>query len=91
MSSRRNLAVFLWELRGYTVTQPLVFALLTTYLRETDGWRKKRIAETVHKNLSRLTAFVLRTAFVAPKFEPSHFEAKFSNFAKEIMQSKKNP
>lgn len=88
-NSRRNLAVFLWELRGYTVTQPLVFALLMTYLRETDGRRKKRIAKTVHKNLSRLTAFVLRTAFVAPKFEPSHFETKFSNFAKEIMQNKK--
>lgn len=88
---RRNLSVFLWELRGYTVTQPLVFALLTVYLRETDGRRRKRIAKKVHKNLSRLAAFVLRTAFVAPKFEPSHFEARFSEFAKKIMQDEKIP
>ena len=88
---RRNLAVFLWELRAYKVTQPLVFALLTAYLHETDGRRKKRIAKTVNKNLSRLATFVLRTAFVAPKFEPSYFEAEFSNFAKKIMQGTKIP
>lgn len=90
-NSRRNLAVFLWELHSYTVTRPLVFALLTTYLRETDIQQKKRIAKTVHKNLSRLATFTLRSAFVAPKFEPSRFEDKFSNFAKEIMQDKEIP
>lgn len=86
-SSKRNLGVFLRELREYRVTQPLVFALLKAYLDESDGQRKKRVAKRVHTNLSRLAAFVLRTALVAPKFEPSHFEAKFSNFAREIMQS----
>jgi len=90
-NSSRNLAVFLWELRGYKVTQPLVFALLTAYLREPDGRKKKRVAKTIHKNLSRLATFVLRTAFVAPKFEPSHFETKFSNFAKNIMQDTEIP
>ena len=84
--SSRNLAVFLWELKGYTVTQPLVFALLMTYLRESDGRRKKRIARKVNNQLSNLATFVLRTAFVAPKFEPSHVEEKFSDFAKKIMQ-----
>ena len=90
-SSKRNLAVLLQELQAYTVTQPLVFALLTTYLRETDNQRKKQVAKIVHKNLNRLTTFVLRTAFVAPKFEPSHFESGFSDFAKKIMRNKKFP
>ncbi|MCY3627400.1 MAG: DUF262 domain-containing protein [Rhodothermaceae bacterium] len=85
-NAHRNLPVFLWELRGYTVTQPLVFGLLMTYLRETDGRRKKRIARIVHNKLSNLATFVLRTAFVAPKFEPSNFEKKFSEFAKKIAQ-----
>jgi len=85
--SPRNLAVFLWELKIYTVTQPLMFALLTMYLRESDGRRKKRIAKIVHNQLSNLATFVLRTAFVAPKFEPSHFEERFSNFAKTIMEN----
>jgi len=80
----RNLRVFLRELRTYTVTQPLVFALLFWYVKETDGRKKRKIARLINKNLSRLAAFVLRTAFVAPKFEPSHFETEFSNFARDI-------
>ena len=83
-NSRRNLAVFLRELRGYTVTQPLVFAMLTRYIRESDGRKRKRVARIVNKNLGRLATFVLRTAFVAPKFEPSRFEEKFSDYAKDI-------
>ena len=83
-NSRRNLAVFLRELRGYKVTQPVVYAMLILYVRETDGRKKKRIAKIVNNNLRRLAAFVLRTAFVA-KFEPSHFEMNFSNYAKDIL------
>ena len=81
----RNIAIFIRELQDYSVTRPLVFALLTSYLRETNTKRKKCIARKVHNNLNRLTTFVLRTAFVAPKFEPSPFEKKFSDFAKCIM------
>jgi len=84
-NSDRSLAVFIRELIGYKVTQPLIFALLTAYLRETDGRCRKRVARIVNKNMSRLATFVLRTAFVAPKFEPSHFERKFSDFARNIM------
>ena len=83
-NSPRTLTVFLRELRGYTITQPLVFALLAKYVHEADGRRRRRVARLVHRNLSRLAAFVLRTAFVAPKFEPSHFETEFSNFARTI-------
>ncbi len=90
-TSPRNLAVFLRELRGYKVTHPLVFALLTWYIRESDSRRKRSIAKLVNKNLSRLTTFVLRTAFVAPKFEPSHFETEFSNYARDIAYSDSIP
>ena len=82
--AKRDLAVFLRELRGYKVTQPLVFALLMQYLEESDGQHKRKVARIVNKNISRLASFVLRTAFVAPKFEPSHFETDFSNFARDI-------
>ncbi len=83
-NSPRNLEVFFRELGAYKVTQPLIFAMLTRYIRESDGGTKRQIARSVNKNLSRLATFVLRTAFVAPKFEPSHFETKFSNYAKHI-------
>lgn len=89
--ARRDLVVFLRELRGYKVTQPLVFALLIRYLNESDGRHKRRIARIVNKNLSRLASFVLRTAFVAPKFEPSHFEVGFSNFARDITKAAEVP
>lgn len=81
----RNLGVFLRELRAYKVTQPLIFAMLMRYVNESDRRKKKRIARIVHNNLSRLTSFVLRTTFVAPKFEPSHFETEFSNFARDAV------
>ena len=83
-NSPRNLHVFLRELRRYKVTQPLVFAMLSWYLKESDGRKKRGNARLISKNLKRLAAFVLRTAFVAPKFEPSHFEAQFSRYARFI-------
>ena len=84
VNSPRNLTVFLRELSSYTITQCLVFALMVKYIRQTDGRRRRRIARGVHRSISRLVTFVLRTAFVAPKFEPSHFETEFSNFARDI-------
>lgn len=89
--SPRNLVAFLRELRGYTVTLPLVFAILIWYIRESDGRKRKRIAKIANRNLCRLATFVLRTAFVAPKFEPSHFETEFSNYARTIACAKDLP
>lgn len=84
--SPRNLAVFLRELKGYSVTHTLLFALMSKYVHEADGRKQRRVARLVNANLSRLAAFVLRTAFVA-KFEPSHFEKRFADFAADISRS----
>lgn len=84
VTSPRNLAVLLRELRGYKVTHPLVFALLAKFVRETDGRRRRRIAKVVMRNLQRLSAFVLRTAFVRQRFAPSEFERKFADYARDI-------
>ena len=85
---KRNLSVFLQELKTYKVAQPIIFALLSHYVIEPDTARRKRLAKRVHADLKRITSFLLRTAFVAPKFEPSHFESEFSNLAKKIMSAK---
>ncbi len=85
---KRNLSVFLQELKAYKVAQPMVFALLSRYVMESDAVKKRRLAKRVHADLNRITSFILRTAFVAPKFEPSHFESEFSNLAKRIMSAK---
>ncbi len=89
--ARRHLAIYLRELSEYKVTQPLVFSILTWYIKETDGRRRKRIAKIANRNLHRLATFVLRTAFVAQKFEPSHFETEFSNYAKRISDADQIP
>lgn len=85
---KRNLSAFLWELKTYKVAQPMVFALLSHYVMESD-MEKKRLAKRIHDDLNRITSFIMRTAFVAPKFEPSHFESEFSNLAKKIMSTPK--
>ena len=90
-TSQRNLAVFLRELRGYKVTQPLVFALANLVYPRIRRPQERSIARLINRNLSRLATFVLRTAFVAPKFEPSHFETEFSNYAKNILTADNMP
>ena len=85
--SPRNLTVFLRELKEYSVTHTLMFAMMAKYMDETDGRKRRRVANAVNRNLSRLSAFVMRTAFVS-KFEPSHFERDFAEFAKEIAASR---
>ncbi len=82
-NSPRNLRVFLRELRNYKISQPLVFSMLMLYVNEKNIERKKRIAKMVHRNLKRLTTFIMRTVFVA-KFEPSKLEEEFSNYAQRI-------
>ena len=84
--SPRNVTVFLRELKEYSVTHTLVFAMMAKYMNETDGRKRRRVARAVNRNLSRLATFVLRTAFVS-KFEPSHFERDFADFAREISDS----
>ena len=89
--SPRNISVFLRELKGYSVTHTLIFALLTKYVHAPHHRRQRQIARLVSQNLNRLSSFVLRTAFVAPKFEPSHFERRFADFAAQLYTSQNVP
>ena len=82
--STRNLRVLLRELNGYSVTHPIVLSLLCWYIDESDGRRRRGIAHTVARNLDRLAAFVLRTAFVTQRFSPSTYERRFAEYARTI-------
>lgn len=84
-NSSRNLSIFLQELRTYKVTQPLIFALLSRYLAEPNMRSRKTLGKWIHYRVKHITSFVLRTAFVAPKFEPSHFESEFSDLAARLV------
>ncbi len=87
--SIRNLSMFLRELNTYKVTQPLLFALLFHYVTKTDRQRRRLLARWIHLRVKHITSFVMRTAFVSPKFEPSRFESEFSSLAERVMSAEK--
>ena len=85
-SGKRSVSVLLGELRGYRVSHPLVFALLHRFIVETDTDEKRKSGQLATRSLKNLASFVMRTAFVAPKFEPSRFEAAFANCAQNVFE-----
>lgn len=87
ISGKRKLSVLLGELKEYTVSHPLVFALLHRFMDETDEENKRKVGGLVTRSLGNLTSFVIRTAFIAPKFEPSRFEAAFADSAQAVLNS----
>ena len=80
-NSKRNLLIFLKELQTYTVTQTITFALLRHYITAPTSQDRKRLARIISPRLRQLTSFVMRTAFVSPKFEPSRLEEAFATHA----------
>ena len=84
--SKRNLPVFVRELRGYKVVQPLMFALLRKFM-EADSQHRRSIAKAVHRCLGDLSSFVMRVSFCEAKFEPSRVEPAFANCARRIAAS----
>ena len=85
--TKRTLSILLNELRPYTVSHPLVFALLYRRVMELDPTKIPTINKIVVRSLTNLVSFVMRTAFIAPKFEPSRFEMEFANCAKTIFKA----
>lgn len=86
VSGKRILTVLLRELRAYKVTYPLVFSLLHRFIVETDKTIQKKVGQVATRSLKNLASFVMRTAFVASKFEPSRFEAAFANCAQAVFK-----
>ena len=83
-SGKRSLTVLLGELRTYKVSHPLVFALLHRLIAETNEDTKRKAGRVAIRSLKNLASFVMRTAFVAPKFEPSKFENAFAHCARTV-------
>ena len=86
VSGKRDLTVLLGEMKRYKVSHPLVFALLHRFITETNEEKKRVTGREITRSLKNLASFVMRTAFVAPKFEPSKFEAAFANCAQTVFE-----
>jgi len=87
-NSVRNLSIFLQELSRYKIAQPVIFALLCKYVQESNLLKKRQVAKYVNSGITDVTSFIMRTAFVVSKFESSHYESEFSNFAEKIWAAK---
>ena len=81
--SPRNLKHFLHEMRGYSVTQPILFALLCRYM-SAPAEDKRSWGKFAHTCAGWLTSFVMRVALTG-KFEPSVHEREFATCAQKIM------
>ena len=85
--NKRNLRILLQELRTYKVAQPIVFAFLYKIIVEKDKGLKPLYKKTAFRCIGDLTSFVMRTAFIVPKFEPSLFEEFFANMARDLLET----
>lgn len=86
-TAARNAYHFLLDLKHYKVTQPIIFALMVGYLKELDSSKRIPFARRASIWLKALASFVMRTALIAQKFEPSEFESGFSALAHNIVDS----
>ncbi len=85
-NNKRDISVFLEELRPYTVTYPLLFALLRSFTSSAMyGPVQQRVtARAVHRAISNLAAFIVRTTLAEGKFEPSRIESALAGCAQRI-------
>ena len=81
---KRSLFTLVNELKHYKVTRTIAFALLNLYLETPVGQPRKDAAKLVYSRIQLLNSFVMRTAFVARKLEPSHYEKEFADLARRI-------
>jgi len=82
-----GLGPWMHDLRRYTVSYPVIFALLHRLSVETNQRTKRKTKKLVLRSLNNLASFVLRTVFVVPKFEPSRFDAPLANLGADVFRS----
>lgn len=84
VSGKRDLIVLLGELKGYTVSHPLCFALLRRFVVEADEGKKRAVGKVVARSMKNLASFIMRGVFVTSPFRPSRIEASLANCAKTV-------
>lgn len=84
-NARRKLPSLLHDMQRYSITYPVIFAYLRRFI---DDNQNKQLAQHIYQNLHDLCSFIVRTALVSPKFEPSRYSSSFSNIAKDIRSAK---
>lgn len=84
ITGKRGLAVLLGELRGYTVSHPLCFALLHRFMTAGNGPKQKAVGRVVVRSLKNLASFIMRGVFVTSQFRPSRIEVALADCARTV-------
>ena len=79
----RNMKNFVAELQEYSVTRPILYAILTQFQRA-EGAEKGRVAKNGNLIARNLTSFLMRTTTVVDKFSPSTVQEEFSGWGHQI-------
>ncbi len=79
----RNMKNFVAELQEYSVTRPIMYAILTQFQRA-EGAEKGRVAKNGNLIARNLTSFLMRTTSVVDKFSPSTVQEEFSGWGHQI-------
>ena len=85
----RKINDYLSDLREYSITRPIVFALLCRYI-ESTGNEKKQTAKFVYSCMKILSSFMQRVAHVSRAFRPSEYEEKFANLGRAVFSKQCN-
>lgn len=83
--AERNIRHFLGDLSGYSIAQPVVFALLCCYGEAKDKDVKSR-AKFAVKCCKFLASYLQRVAHTQGSFKPSAYEMDLANLAHEVGQ-----
>lgn len=88
ISGKRNLTILLGELKGYSVSRPLCFALLHRFISEDDPQRREATGRVVARSLRNLTSFIMRSVFATARsgFRPSRIAEPIANCAARVFR-----
>lgn len=84
ISGKRDLHVLLRELKGFTVSHPLCFALIHRFINEADAAKKRATKKLVTRSMKNLASFIMRSSFVNYTFKPYALSKALANCARDV-------
>ena len=83
----RTIQDFIYDLKLYGVTHPLLFAVMSQYQKETTNARRRQKAHLGIQIARALDNLVMRIAMTSPKFAPDLVEHSITNQAHVIFKT----
>lgn len=84
--NKRNMADFIYELKEYKVSRPVMLAVLIRYIQEANPKQKKAVARAGNSIANILTTLILRTNIIVQQFAPATIDHLLAKQAQVILQ-----